>query len=166
MHFFLYPRHRPNITACLHYKINKLQHLFTILLLNICQQEICLQIPIVWHMAELSIVYLWQTSVNRHTIYEVAPINDLARITLYRWWWQWHRKMMMMMHNEATAGCIYWVRHLDKSVKNEAPWCLANSEILNNFFLQILWYPWKHGHQPLRRSSGLFPWEAALVKHC
>ena len=52
-------------------------------------------------------VHLWGKYGNIYGTYEVAPINDVARIAVHKQWW-WHRSMMMptMMPQ---PDCKYWV---------------------------------------------------------
>ena len=70
------------------------------------------QIPKVWCMPKITSVYSWGKYAKIEATYEALCINKVARIAVHRWWW-WHRMMMPKLHY------IYWVGHLDKSVKNK-----------------------------------------------
>ena len=63
-------------------KINKLQHLLIKLLQNI--QQICPQMAKIWHMPKLLDMNLWGKYANIHVTYEVASIDNIARIALRR----------------------------------------------------------------------------------
>ena len=88
-------------------KISKLQHLFSTLLQNMWPQQICPHVPQIGHIPKLLDVHLWEKYANIHATYEVASINDVARIAVHIWWqWCWRTRMMVPQ-----PYCIYWVGH-------------------------------------------------------
>ena len=40
--------------------------------------------PQIWHVLKLFNAHLWGKYANIYSIYEAAPINDVARITVHR----------------------------------------------------------------------------------
>ena len=63
------------------------------------------------HIPKLLSKHLWRRSANLHVTYEVAPINNVARMTAHRWC-----KIMTMLLPQ--PNYIYWVGNLAQSVKN------------------------------------------------
>ena len=71
------------------------------------------QMPQIWNMPKLLDMHLWG-SMLIYTTYEVAPINDVARITSHKW--QCHQWCRMMVTPQ--PNYIYWVGCLVKAVEN------------------------------------------------
>ena len=63
---------------------NKLQHLFTTLLQNMCQQLIWPLMPQIWHMPHLLNMHLCGKCASIYAIYKVALTDDVAKITVHR----------------------------------------------------------------------------------
>ena len=57
-----------------------LQYLFTTLLQNKCHNKSASQIPQIWHVTKFFNLHLWGKYTNIHATYEVALINNVARI--------------------------------------------------------------------------------------
>ena len=74
--------------------INELHHLFTILLQNMCQQQISLSNAI--HMSDVILLNMhqWENYANIYVTYELTGLNHVARSTVHRCQ-QWCRMMMM-----------------------------------------------------------------------